>query len=181
MQQGHFSMAQAGKTSFSFHGRESIYDVIYGPSYEAMISRYNAMTGGSFLPPPWAFSSTWWRDDEHEDLRHVKNAQEKILDDADHLRVLHLPASSLWLDRPYGSGDVGWGNMHFDSSFPDPPKMIHNLNDRGMNLLLWIATRCPGRLFEEGSAKGYLLPYKWPAADIRRPEVYHWFQEELNA
>lgn len=104
-----------------------------------------------------------------------------FLDDADHLRALHLPAGSLWLDGPYSSGDVGWGDMDFDSSFPDPPKMIHNLNDRGMNLLLWIANRCSGRLFEEGSAKGYLFPYKWPAADIRRPEVYHWFQEELSA
>ena len=73
------------------------------------------------------------------------------------------------------------GRMDFDSSFPDPAKMIHDLNDRGMNLLLWTANRCSGDLFKEGSAKGYLFPLKWPAADIRRPEVYDWFKQKLDA
>ena len=71
--------------------------------------------------------------------------------------------------------------MDFDSSFPDPAKMIHDLHDRGMNLLLWTANRCSGDLFKEGSAKGYLFPLKWPAADIRRPEVYDWFKQKLDA
>jgi alpha-D-xyloside xylohydrolase len=111
------------------------YDVIYGPSYDAIFSRYNAIAGPSFLPPLWALSSIWWRDDEHEDLRRAKNSQEKVIDDADHLRALHLPAGSLWLDRLYGSADMGWGNMDLDSTFPDPSKLVQGLNDRGMNLL----------------------------------------------
>jgi alpha-D-xyloside xylohydrolase len=179
--QGHFSVAQAGKTGFSFHGRDLIYDVIYGPSYEELFTRYNALAGPPVMPPLWAFSSIWWRDDEHEDLRRAKNSQEKVLDDADHLRALHLPAGSIWLDRPYGSGDLGWGNMDLDSTFPDPPKLVQDLHERGMNLLVWIANRASSRLFEEGSAKGYLFPYKWPAADLRRPEVYSWFKQNLNA
>jgi alpha-D-xyloside xylohydrolase len=71
--------------------------------------------------------------------------------------------------------------MDFDSSFPDPPKMIRDLKARGMNLLLWTANRSSGQLFQEGWAKGFLFPSKWPAADIRRPEVYNWFKEKLNA
>jgi alpha-D-xyloside xylohydrolase len=181
IQQGHFAIAQAGKTSFSFHGHELTYDVLYGPSYEQILSRYNALAGPSRMPPLWALSSIWWRDDEHEDLRRAKNAQEKALDDADRLRALHLPAGSIWLDRPYGSGDMGWGNMDLDSSFPDGPKLVADLHQRGMNLLAWIANRCSGQLFEEGTAKGYLFPYKWPAADLRRPEVYNWFKEKLDA
>ena len=70
--------------------------------------------------------------------------------------------------------------MDFDVSFPDPTKMIRDLNARGMNLLLWIANRCSNQLFQEGSAKGYLFPFAWPAADVRRPETYNWFKEELN-
>jgi len=58
--------------------------------------------------------------------------------------------------------------------------MIRDLNARGMNLLLWIANRCSNQLFQEGSAKGYLFPFAWPAADVRRPETYNWFKEELN-
>lgn len=178
--QGHFSIAQAGRTSFSFKEPQLTYDILYGPDYAGMLSRYNALAGPSVMPPTWAFGSIWWRDDNHEDLRGVSNAQEKVIDDADKLRELHIPAGSIWLDRPYGTGEHGWGNMDFDASFPDPPKMIRDLNARGMNLLLWIANRCSNQLFQEGSAKGYLFPFNWPAADVRRPDVYTWFKEELN-
>jgi alpha-D-xyloside xylohydrolase len=93
---------------------------------------------------------------------------------------LKIPAGAIWLDRPFGSGELGWGGMDFDSSFPDPPKMIRELNDRGMKLLLWSANRCSGKMFQEGSDKHYLFPAKWPAADISRPEVYDWWKEKLN-
>ena len=179
--QGHYAVAQAGKTTFSFKDSHLAYDIIYGPSYADILNRYNALAGPAFMPPLWAFGSIWWRDDHHADLRGVTNAQEKVIQDADRLRSLHLPAGAMWLDRPYASGELGWGNMDFDSSFPDPAKMIHDLNDRGMNLLLWTANRCSGDLYKEGSGKGYLFPLKWPAADIRRPEVYDWFKQKLNA
>jgi alpha-D-xyloside xylohydrolase len=179
--QGHYAVAQAGKTSFSFKDAQLKYDIIYGPSYADVLNRYNALAGPAWMPPTWAFGSIWWRDDEHDDLRGVANAQEKVMQDADRLRELHMPASAIWLDRPYGSGELGWGNMDFDPSFPDPPKMIQDLNDRGMKLLLWIANRCSSGLFQEGSTKGYLFPSKWPAADITRPEVYKWLQVKLNA
>jgi alpha-D-xyloside xylohydrolase len=177
---GHFSIAQADKTSFQFEDSHLTYDVIYGPSYAEILNRYNTLAGPAIMPPTWAFGTIWWRDDEHEDLRGVKNAQEKAIQDADNLRKLHIPASALWLDRPYGSGDYGWGNMDFDSSFPDPDKMIADLQSHGMNLMLWIANRCSSRLFTEGSANGYLFDKPWPAADVRRPEVYSWFEGQLN-
>jgi len=179
--QAHYAVAQAGKTTFSFKDSHLTYDIIYGPSYADILNRYNALAGPAFMPPLWAFGSIWWRDDHHADLRGVTNAQEKVMQDADRLRALHLPAGAMWLDRPYASGELGWGAMDFDSSFPDPAKMIHDLHDRGMNLLLWTANRCSGDLFKEGSAKGYLFALQWPAADIRRPEVYDWFKQKLDA
>jgi alpha-D-xyloside xylohydrolase len=178
--QAHYAIAQAGKTTFSFKAAQLKYHIIYGPSYADILNRYNALAGPAFMPPTWAFSSIWWRDDQHADLRGVINAQEKVLQDADRLRSLHLPAGAIWLDRPYASGELGWGAMDFDSSFPDPAKMIHDLSDRGMNLLLWTANRRSGDLFKEGQAKSYLFPLQWPAADIRRPQVYDWFKQKLN-
>ena len=178
---GHYAIAQGGKTSFSFKEPWLTYDVIYGPSYAQVLDRYNAMAGPAFMPPLWAFGTIWWRDDEHDDLRDARSAQDKVIQDADRLRALRIPAGAIWLDRPYGSGDRGWGNMDFDSSFPNPLKMIHDLEQRGMKLLLWSANRCSSALFQEGSTKGYLFPYPWPAADLQRPEVYDWFKEKLNA
>lgn len=92
--QGHFAVAQAGKTNFTFKDSQLKYDIIYGPSYADVLNRYNAMAGPAFMPPAWAFSSIWWRDDEHDDLRDVRNAQEKVIDDADRLRKLHIPAGA---------------------------------------------------------------------------------------
>jgi len=180
--QGHFSIAQAGKTTFAFRAPALTYDIFYGPTYADIFRRYNAIAGPPVIPPAWTFGSIWWRDDEHDDLRRVTNAQEKVIDDADHLRALHIPAAAIWLDRPYGSGDQGWGSMDFDASFPDPQKLVHDLNDRGMRLLLWVANRASGTLYTEGSARGLLFPgYPWPAADIRRPEAYNWFKNLLDA
>ena len=178
--QAHYAIAQAGKTTFSFKDSQLKYDIIYGPAYADVLNRYNALAGPAIMPPTWAFGTIWWRDDEHDDLRDVRNPQEKVIDDADRLRKLKIPAGAIWLDRPYGSGEFGWGGMDFDPSFPDPARMIQDLRDRGMNLLLWTANRCSGKMFEEGSAQGYLFPYKWPAADLRRPEVYDWWKQKLD-
>ena len=177
---GHYRIAQAGKTSFRFDDTRLTYDIIYGTTYAEIFQRYNALAGPPVMPPLWAFSSIWWRDDQHEDLRRANNAQEKVLDDADHLRSLHLPAGAIWLDRPYGSGEMGWGNMDFDAGFPDPDKMIHDLDERGMKLLIWVANRTWNQLFTEGSASRYLYFGKGSAADMKSPAAYSWFKNELH-
>jgi alpha-D-xyloside xylohydrolase len=177
---GHFTVAQAGKTSFSFFDTQLKYDVLYGPSYSEVLKRYNSIAGPAIMPPAWAFASIWWRDDHHEDLRSVTNAQEKVIADADRLRALHIPAGSIWLDRPFGTGDMGWGNMDFDATFPDPPKMVRDLNDRGMNLLIWVANRAWNQLLVEGSARRYLYFGRGSAANMQLPGAYAWFKDKLN-
>ena len=56
---GHFSIAQAGRTSFSFKDSHLTYDVIYGPSYSEVMNRYNAMADPAIMPPLWAFGTIW--------------------------------------------------------------------------------------------------------------------------
>ncbi len=177
---GHFAIAQGGKTSFTFFDTQLKYDIIYGPTYADVLKRYNSIAGPAKMWPDWAFGSIWWRDDHHEDLRGVTNAQEKVIADADRLRALHIPAGTMWLDRPFGTGEMGWGNMDFDPSFPDPPKMIRDLNDRGMNLVIWIANRAWNQLLIEGSARRYLYFGRGSAADMKLPGAYDWFKDKLN-
>jgi alpha-D-xyloside xylohydrolase len=177
---GRFAVAQAGKTSFSFFDTQLKYDVIYGPSYREIFARYNKMAGPAIMPPTWAFGSIWWRDDYHADLRRAKNAQEKVIEDADRLRALHIPAGAIWLDRPFGTGEMGWGNLDFDESFPDPPKMISDLRERGINLLIWVANRAWNQLQTEGTARRHLYFGRGSAADMKNPYAYAWFKEKLN-
>lgn len=178
---GRYVFANEGRTNFYFSGNTLTYDIIYGPTYADMLQRYNQIAGASLMPPIWAFDSIWWRDDHHQDLRDVTNAQGKVIDDADRLRSTRIPASTIWLDRPYGTGEMGWGNMDFDDSFPDPPQMIKDLKDRGMKLVVWVANRLSNTAYEEAASKGYMFDGPWSAADLRRPDAYDWFKAKLDA
>jgi alpha-glucosidase (family GH31 glycosyl hydrolase) len=178
--QGRYAIAQDGKTSFSFFDTQLKYDIIYGPSIPEVLTRYNAMAGPAVMPPTWAFGSIWWRDDEHSDLRDASNAQAKVIQDADRLRELQMPAGAIWLDRPFGTGEMGWGNMDFDASFPDPSQMIKDLNDRGMKLLIWVANRAWNQLLVEGEARQYLYFGPGSAANMKSPDAYAWFKNKLN-
>src|SRR5262249_42041473 len=112
--QGHYAIAVKGKTTLSFHDTQLKYDIIYGPGYDAMLAQYKALAGGAFLPPLWTLDSIWWKDDDHLSFPPgVTNAQENVLDTATQLQANQIPASAYWIDRPYGTGANGWGNMDF--------------------------------------------------------------------
>jgi len=193
---GHYTVAVNGKTSFDFDESSLEYYVIYGPSYEEIFSTYNQLAGPAWMPPDWAFDSVWWRDDDHRDMypeaehrdlvkdKRIESAQDNVEATANHLQYYHIPASAIWIDRPFTSGTWGWGNMDFnptDDWFPDGRAMIEYLDARGYKLLLWITNRCENQLLAEGTASDYLFTGNRPAADVRKPEVYDWFKNKLDA
>ena len=192
MAKGHYTIAVSNKTSFNFDSPQLQYDVIYGPTYADILGRYNTLAGPSFMPPTWAFDSIWWRDDHHADwaAQGVTSSQALVIKDADNLRLNQIPASAIWIDRPYSSplGQAGkagaWGNMDFDSTFPNPSQMITDLNTRGMKLILWTANRCFDQLLTEAKASNYNFAVGTygdsPAADVRIPAAYSWFKSKLD-
>jgi len=192
MAKGHYTIAVSSKTSFNFDSPQLQYDVIYGPTYADILGRYNSLAGPSFMPPTWAFDSIWWRDDHHADwaAQGVTSSQALVIKDADNLRLNQMPASAIWIDRPYSSplGQTGkagaWGNMDFDSTFPNPSQMITDLNTRGMKLILWTANRCFDQLLTEAKANNYNFAVGTygdsPAADVRIPAAYSWFKSKLD-
>jgi alpha-glucosidase (family GH31 glycosyl hydrolase) len=192
MAKGHYTVAVSNKTSFNFDSPQLQYDIIYGPTYADILGRYNTLAGPSFMPPTWAFDSIWWRDDHHADwaAQGVTSSQALVIKDADNLRLHQIPASAIWIDRPYGtplnqSGKAGaWGNMDFDSTFPNPSQMITDLNTRGMKLILWTANRCFNELLTEAKANSYNFAVGTygdsPAADVRIPAAYSWFKGKLD-
>jgi alpha-glucosidase (family GH31 glycosyl hydrolase) len=184
---GTVTFAQGGNTSFSFNASPLIYDIIYGTTYADIMSGFNSRSGGALLPPLWAFDSIWWKDDDHLNFPSgVVNAQGNVLDTANQLANNQIHASAEWIDRPYGTScaaiQMGWGNMDFDSSFPNPAQMVSDLHARGMNLMLWIADYCWCNLYDEGLANGYLFGTgNATAPNFENPNAYQWFQNKLNA
>ncbi len=192
MWKGQYKLAIDYQTSFEFDDAELTYFVIYGPSYEQILRRYNDLAGPSRMPPDWALGPIWWRDDIHDDLRNPEggqyaNAQEVLLGDVRELAKRRIPASAMWLDRPYARSDrgFGWGGMEkgrleFDSSFPDPKRMIETVRSAGLRLMVWIANRSDNQMGAEGKRLGYQLS-TGRAVDMRNPNAYAWFQEKLDA
>ena len=182
--QGHYSFAINRQTSFSFYDTQLTYDIIYGPGYDAMLAQYTGLAGGAYMPPLWALDSIWWKDDEHDSFPPgVTNAQENVLDTATQLQNYQIPAAGYWIDRPYGTGYEGWGNMDFDSSFPDPAQMVSDLHAKGLHLMLWISDHAWNNLYTQGSADGYLYPgtaNDGPAPVMTNPAAYSWIQQQLN-
>lgn len=184
---GRYAVAVKGRTVASFDDERLQYSILYGPSYAEIFRRYNDLAGGLAMPPTWAFDSIWWRDDDHQDWEEngVSSSQELVMKDAEMLATHRIRASALWLDRPYGTGRYGWGNMDFDDTFPDAAAMIRKLRERGLNLLLWIANRSANTLSDEGRRQGYLFSpdvyTDWPAVDLRQPAAYEWLEEKLDA
>jgi alpha-glucosidase (family GH31 glycosyl hydrolase) len=188
---GQYRLAIDDQTSFEFDDAELAYFVIYGPSYAEILRRYNDLAGPSRMPPDWALGPIWWRDDSHEDLRNpdggvFQHAQEVVLSDARELQKRQIPASAMWLDRPYASPDsgFGWGGMkngrlQFGSGFPDPAKMIESLQADGIKLMLWIANRSDDQMGAEGKGLGYLMSTE-RAVDMRNDRAYAWFQDKLE-
>jgi alpha-glucosidase (family GH31 glycosyl hydrolase) len=192
MAKGHYTVAVSSKTSFAFDSPQLQYDIIYGPTYADILGRYNTLAGPSFMPPTWAFDSIWWRDDHHNDwaAQGVTSSQALVLKDAEKLQSYKMPASAMWIDRPYSTpqgqgGKAGaWGNMDFDKTFPDPAQMISDLNAKGMKLILWTANRCFNQLLTEAKASNYNFAVNTytdsPAADLRIPNAYSWFKSKLD-
>jgi alpha-glucosidase (family GH31 glycosyl hydrolase) len=194
---GRATIAVDDRTSFTFDTPALTYNIIYGPSYGQVLARYNRLAGGSLMPPLWAFDSIWWRDDHHADVaaNGVTNAQALVKQDADHLQRLQIPASAIWLDRPWGSGGGGlggWGNFDFDTGptgFPNPDAMIADLASRNMYLLGWIANRANNGMLTDpvfapgifNAANGFAGNYTTtPGLDLRRPEVFAHFKNRLR-
>jgi alpha-glucosidase (family GH31 glycosyl hydrolase) len=188
---GTYTFASSGNTSFKFSAPTLQYNILHGTTPKAILAHHNTVAGPAFMPPDWAFSTIFWRDDFHQLPANpaISNAQGLILDDAAKLQGAQIHAGAMWIDRPYGTGSAtqnanvaGWGNMDFDASFPDPSAMAQTLHNGGINLMLWIANKANNQLKTEGAANGYLfnVTNSAPGIDLRNAGAYDWFGDKLD-
>lgn len=136
--EGHFRILMSKDAEYKLH-------FIYGTPKE-IISQFIEMTGEIVLPPKWAFgvwaSANRWncQKDIEEQMEYAEKYDYPI-------SVVVIEAWSdeatfyLWNGSKYdvvdGSEFLKRENIQFDGPWPSPDKMIEELHNRGMKLVLW--------------------------------------------
>lgn len=171
-----FGLGPAASAGLTFH--------LLGADHPLDVTRhYYELTGYPRLPARWALGPWLWRD-ENEDQVQVES-------DIQTMRDLDLPASGIWIDRPYASAV---NSFDFDPAmFTDAQAMIDFAREQGFRMALWHtpyldqvheATR---ELHEEALARGYypptpgILANSWGnLIDFTNPDAYMWWQNLIR-
>ena len=179
-----FSHEKRNVTSFWADGGEMNYYFFYGPEMSKVIRAYTDLTGTPELPPLWAlgFHQSKWSYFPESRVREI----------AKKFRKLQIPCDAIYLDIDYMDGFrcFTWDNK----KFPDPKKMIRELNEDGFKTVAMID---PGIkvdrdywVYKEALEKDYFCKRGdgpvmrgkvWPGEcsfpDFTNPEVRKWWAE----
>lgn len=144
-------------------------------------AHYLAVTGSPAVPAAWALGPLLWRDENID--------QNEVLDDIETLRALDLPASGIWIDRPYATGV---NTFDFEPSlYPDPADMVRQANDLGLRVGVWhtpyVSDEDAPDLNAEAESQGYFAPTTpiifnhWgKPIDFTNPDAMDWWQDLIG-
>ncbi|MFN6038996.1 MAG: TIM-barrel domain-containing protein [Bacteroidota bacterium] len=138
----HFDNAQSGyldldskkenKISFETIGGQMTYQLVAGNTWKEILKAYtNVLTGNQPLPPTWVFGNFASRFGYHSQKQtmEVVNAYDKD----------SIPLDAIILDLYWFGKDIKGtlGNFEFyKDSFPEPEKMIRDLHQKNLKLVL---------------------------------------------
>ncbi|HMB62613.1 MAG TPA: glycoside hydrolase family 31 protein [Eudoraea sp.] len=179
-----FAHERRNVTSFWAEGGEMNYYFIYGPLMSEVVKAYTNLTGTPELPPLWAlgFHQSKWSYFPESNVKAI----------AAKFRKLKIPCDAIYLDIDYMDGFrcFTWDK----TKFPDPKRMIRELNKNGFKTVVMID---PGIkvdrdywVYDEGVKNDYFCkrgdgPFMhgkvWPGEcyfpDFTNPKVRVWWAE----
>ena len=177
-----FSHERRNVTSFWADGGEMNYYFFYGPEMSRVVQAYTDLTGTPELPPLWAlgFHQSKWSYFPEARVREI----------ATKFRKLKIPCDAIYLDIDYMDG---FRCFTWDKSrFPDPKKMIADLNKDGFKTVVmidpgikvdrdyWVYQQALEKDYFCKRGDGPLMHGKvWPGVccfpDFTNPEVRKWW------
>ncbi|NIG54319.1 glycoside hydrolase family 31 protein [Chitinophaga sp. Cy-1792] len=168
--------------SFWARGGEMNYYFIYGPELMEVAEAYTRITGTPELPPMWALG--------YHQCRWSYYPEKRVREIAAEFRQRQIPCDVIYLDIDYMDGFrcFTWNNEYF----PDPAKMIADLESQGFKVVVIID---PGikvdpeyNIYLEGLKNNYFCKRAdgalmegdvWPGKcvfpDFTNPEVRDWW------
>lgn len=179
-----FGKEHQDKTSFWADGGELQYYYIHGPHMMDVVKRYASLTGTHPMPPMWAFG--------YHQCRWSYYPEKRVKEIARTFREKQIPCDAIYLDIDYMDGYrcFTWNKKYF----PDPKKMIRDLQENGFKTVVIID---PGIkvdenywVYKEGAENGYFCRraddylmegHVWPGRcqfpDFTNPRVREWWGE----
>jgi alpha-D-xyloside xylohydrolase len=153
-----------------------------------LVREYVALTALPAVPPRWAFAPMQWRNE-------WQNTAE-LLADANTMRSLKIPGSTIWIDNPW---ETAYNNFIVDETrFNGFDAAIQTLEDQGYHVIFWSTPYVDkGGLTDadhvEGAANHYFLTdesdhaFDWPWAngpgaliDFTHDGATQWWQDRIN-
>lgn len=195
LQMGKFDFSDSEKTEFVFNSTSLSFYIILPESprdVKSILTQYGKLSSTIFMPPDSAFGPVIFADDWNEAFAEPDLAVNNYLNVTDHLYANQIRASSLFADRPYGTGNGSWGNFDFNrTNYPEPKEFIDQLYSMGYDFQVWASNRAtPGTLLWNVSvANDWQFEYdpltikgglEGPALNLSIPEAYDWFKEQME-
>lgn len=192
MAMGTFDFTKPTTAQFVFNTSSLTYYIILPQSqgdYKSIIETYTGPSARVEMPPDSGYGPTFWSDNFEQDFHgYVSNAQQNYYDVIDHLYYNQVHATSMFADRPYGTGNSSFGNFDFDPVYyPNPAQFIANLSTHGFDFQVWVANRAflDTELYNASVANGWLFPgynpefFLGPALNLSIPAAYDYFKQKL--
>ena len=165
-------------------GRKT-YQLIVGETWEKIVENYTGLTGRQPMPPRWAlgnFSSRFGYHSQKEVMETIKKFKE------DSIPVDAVIIDLFWFGKEM-KGTMG--NLEFyRDSFPEPKKMIKELEDQGVKTILvtepfilttsnrWEEAVKENVLATDGKGKPFTFDFYFGNSgliDVFKPEAKEWF------
>ncbi|PXX24212.1 glycoside hydrolase family 31 protein [Arenibacter sp. ARW7G5Y1] len=179
-----FAHERRNVTSFWADGGEMNYYFIYGPQMGQVVKAYTNLTGTPELPPMWAmgYHQSKWSYYPESNVRAI----------AKNFRKMRIPCDAIYLDIDYMDG---FRCFTWDKSrFPNPKKMISDLEDDGFKTVVmidpgikidkdyWVYQEAIENDYFCKRADGAFMKGKvWPGEcnfpDFTNPKVREWWAE----
>ncbi len=153
----------------AFEGPELVFKLYLGSSPKQIVQKHTLEAGPPFCPPRWAFGPWRWRD-EHRDNETYFDGSEvnapynsEIVEDVLMMQAYGIPCTAYWIDRPWGLGPFGFNDYEIDyERLPNFEEMISWLNEKNMELMLWICPWVYGDMAGVAEERGYgLISRSW--------------------
>ncbi|KAK5129682.1 hypothetical protein LTR08_002974 [Meristemomyces frigidus] len=193
LEMGSFNFSEPGTAQFIFNSSSLVYYVIFPATpgdYKSILTAFGTLSSTIEMPPDSGYGPTFWSDNFEQDFHSgVSNAQENYYDVINHLYYNQIHATSMFADRPYGTGNSAFGNFDFDPVFyPTPEEFIANLTHWGFDFQVWAANRAflDTELYNASIANGWLFPgidpevFLGPALNLSIPAAYQYFKKHMS-